>query len=86
MAHANEPLRFVVNRMVATGLTRFPVVKNGSDRELLGMIGLRDLLKAREVNVEEEHKKEHVLHLRMPRGLQRRRPEPAGGAGLQPCV
>lgn len=75
VAHANEPLRFVVNRMAATGLTRFPVVRNGSDRELLGMIGLRDLLKARELTMQEEHKKERVLHLRLPLGLQRRRAE-----------
>jgi chloride channel protein, CIC family len=75
VAHPNEPLRFVVNRMAATGLTRFPVVKNGSDRELLGMIGLRDLLKARELTVEEEHRKERVLRLRLPPGLQRRRAE-----------
>jgi chloride channel protein, CIC family len=73
VAYANEPLRFVVNRMAATGLTRFPVVKNGSERELLGMIGLRDLLKARELTVEEEHKKERVLRLRLPPSLQRRR-------------
>lgn len=73
VAYANEPLRFVVNRMAATGLTRFPVIKNGSERELLGMIGLRDLLKARELTVEEERRKERVLHLRLPPSLQRRR-------------
>jgi CBS domain-containing protein len=72
VAHANEPLRMVVNRMAATGLTHFPVVKNGSG-ELLGMIGLRDLLKARELTVEEEHRKERVLRLRLPASLQRRR-------------
>jgi chloride channel protein, CIC family len=73
VAYANEPLRFVVNRMAATGLTRFPVVKPGSERELLGMIGLRDLLKARELTVEEEHRKERVLRLRLPPSLQRHR-------------
>lgn len=73
VAYLNEPLRFVVNRMAATGITRFPVVKNGSEPELLGMIGLRDLLKARELTVEEEHKKERVLRLRLPPGLVRRR-------------
>jgi CBS domain-containing protein len=73
VAHTNEPLRLVVNRMAATGLTQFPVVKNGSERELLGMIGLRDLLKARELTVEEEHRKERVLRLRLPASLQRRR-------------
>jgi H+/Cl- antiporter ClcA len=73
MAHPHEPLRFVVNRMAATGCTRFPVVKNDSDRELLGMIGLHDLLKARELTVEEEHKRERVLRLRLPFTLGQRR-------------
>jgi H+/Cl- antiporter ClcA/CBS domain-containing protein len=72
VAHANEPLRFVVNRMAASELTHFPVVKNGSERELLGIIGLRDLLKARELTVEEEHRKERVLRLRLPASLRRR--------------
>ena len=73
VAYASEPLRFVVNRMAATGLTCFPVVTNGSERELLGVICLRDLLKARESNVEEEHRKERVLRLPLPPGLQWRR-------------
>ena len=77
VAYVNEPLRFVVNRMAATGITRFPVVKSGSDRELVGMIGLRDLLKARELTVEEEHRKERVLHLRLPPSLVRRRVQEA---------
>jgi chloride channel protein, CIC family len=68
----NEPLRLVVNRMAATSLTRFPVVKSNSERVLVGMISLQDLLKAREFSVEEEHKRERVLRLRMPPGLGRR--------------
>jgi H+/Cl- antiporter ClcA/predicted transcriptional regulator len=78
LAHPNEPLRFVVNRMAATGLTRFPVVKNGGSRELVGMIGLHDLLKARELTVEEEHKRERVLRLRLPPSLRWR-----GSAGSE---
>jgi CBS domain-containing protein len=74
LAHLHEPLRLVVNRMAATGLTRFPVVKDGSDRQLLGMIGLHDLLKARELVVEEEHKRERVLRLRFPSSLGWRNP------------
>jgi H+/Cl- antiporter ClcA/CBS domain-containing protein len=73
VAGPHEPLRFVVNRMAATGITRFPVVKSTSDRVLIGMIGLHDLLKAREFTIAEEHKRERVLKLRLPPGLGRRR-------------
>lgn len=73
VAGPHEPLRLVVNRMASTGLTRFPVVKSTSDRTLVGMIGLHDLLKAREFTIEEEHKRERVLRLRLPPGLGRRR-------------
>jgi CIC family chloride channel protein len=73
VAGPHEPLRLVVNRMAASGLTRFPVVKSNSDRTLIGMIGLADLLKAREFTIDEEHKRERVLNLRLPPGLGRRR-------------
>ncbi|HZD93775.1 MAG TPA: chloride channel protein [Candidatus Sulfotelmatobacter sp.] len=73
VACPNEPLRFVVNRMAATSLTRFPVVKSNSERILVGMISLQDLLKARELTVAEEHKRERVIRLRLPPGLGRRR-------------
>jgi chloride channel protein, CIC family len=73
VAGPHEPLRLVVNRMAASGLTRFPVVKSNSDRTLIGMIGLPDLLKAREFTIDEEHKRERVLNLRLPPGLGRRR-------------
>jgi CIC family chloride channel protein len=71
VAYPNEPLRLVVNRMAATAITRFPVVN--SERVLVGIISLQDLLKARELTVEEEHKRERVLRLRLPPGLGRRR-------------
>ena len=71
VAYPDEPLRFVVNRMAATGLMRFPVVQRGSEHELLGIIGLEDLLKARELTLEEEHKKERVLRLHLPLALRR---------------
>jgi chloride channel protein, CIC family len=73
VAGPHEPLRWVVNRMAATGLTRFPVVRSNTDRTLVGMIGLHDLLKAREFTIEEEHKRERVLKLRLPPGLGRKR-------------
>jgi CIC family chloride channel protein len=73
VAGPHEPLRFVVNRMASTGITRLPVVKSTAEPVLLGMIGLHDLLKAREFTIAEEHKRERVLKLRLPPGLGRRR-------------
>ncbi len=45
VAYPDEPLRMVVNRMAATGLTRFPVVQQNGGQELLGLIGLPTCLK-----------------------------------------
>jgi len=75
VAHPDEPLRLVVNRMAATGLTRFPVVKQDdkqqdNQRELVGLISLQDLLKARELSVATEHHRERVLRLRVPSSLR----------------
>jgi CBS domain-containing protein len=67
VAHPDESLRVVVHRMASTGITRFPVVERGSGR-LLGLLSLRDLLKARALNLEAEHRRERVepLHLFLP--------------------
>jgi len=73
VAYPDEPLRMVVNRMAATGLTRFPVVKENGGPELVGLIALPDLLKAREFSVLEEHHRERVLRLRLPPSLRWRR-------------
>lgn len=70
VAYTDEPLRFVVNRMATTTLTRFPVVKRGPEPELLGMVAIDDLLKARELSMEEEHRRERVLRLRIPASLR----------------
>jgi H+/Cl- antiporter ClcA len=79
VAFPDEPLRLIVNRMASTGLTRFPVVQpNG--KELLGLIALPDLLKARELSVQEEHHREQVLRLRVPPSLRWRR---FGASGLE---
>jgi len=75
VAYPDEPLRLVVNRMAATGLTRFPVVKENGGPELIGLIGLPDLLKAREFSVLEEQHRERVLRLRVPPSLRWRRTE-----------
>jgi CBS domain-containing protein len=77
-AYPDEPLRHIVNRMAATGLTRLPVVKRGPEQELLGVIGLQDLLKARELTLQEEHHRERVLRLHLPPALRRSRAETTG--------
>jgi CBS domain-containing protein len=69
VAYPDEPLRVVVYRMASTGLTRFPVVERGPDRQLVGMIGLFDLLQARVRNLEAERRRERVL--RVPRRRKR---------------
>lgn len=74
VAHPQEPLRMVVNRMAETGLTRFPVVKQDGTSELVGLVSLQDLLKAREISVATEHHRERVLRLRLPPSLRWRRP------------
>jgi H+/Cl- antiporter ClcA len=74
VAFPDEPLRMVVNRMAATGLTRFPVVTPNGNSRLVGLIGLQDLLKARELSVADEHHRERVLRLRVPPSLRWRLP------------
>lgn len=66
VAYPDEPLRVVVYRMAETGLTRFPVVERGEERQLVGMIGLRDLLSARTRNLAAERDRERVLRIRLP--------------------
>jgi CIC family chloride channel protein len=61
VAFPDEPLRVVVDRMAETGLTRFPVIERGSSGDVLGMISLQDLLKARVRNLEAERRRERVL-------------------------
>ena len=67
-AFPDEPLRMVMNRMAATGLTALPVVDRNNPRRLLGNITLRDMLKARVRHLEEEQRRERVLpiHLIVP--------------------
>ncbi len=73
VAYADEPLRAVVHRMAETGFTRFPVVERSTDRKLVGMISLADLLEGRRQNLEAERRRERVLSLRLafPRRLRR---------------
>src|SRR5262249_15058179 len=63
VAYPDEPLRSIAHRMAETGLTRFPVVERGSGdrRRLVGMISLKDLLKARLRNLEAERRRQRIL-------------------------
>jgi H+/Cl- antiporter ClcA/CBS domain-containing protein len=67
VAHPNEPLRVVVQRMAETGFTRLPVIESDGG-ELVGMISLHDLLMARVRNLNEERERERVLQVRLPFG------------------
>ena len=59
----DEPLRPVVERMAATGITRFPVVDRDDPGRLVGTISLNNLLSARVVHLENETRREQVLQL-----------------------
>jgi chloride channel protein, CIC family len=74
VAYPDESLRMVVYRMAETGLTRFPVVDRRG-RGLVGMIALTDLLKARALALDAEHRRERVLGSRIAMPF-RRRPSP----------
>lgn len=77
VAYADEPLRFAVYRMAEFGYTRFPVVDRAHPDQLLGILSLRDLLKARAHTLDEERRRERTLNLRLlfspPRSAE---PEP----------
>jgi CIC family chloride channel protein len=66
VAHPDEPLRVVVNRMAETGFTRLPVVERQDGRKLVGMVSLQDLLRARTRSLEEERHRERVLRIHLP--------------------
>ncbi len=77
VAFADEPLGVVVRRMAESGLTRFPVLDPQSERRLVGLISLNELLSARIQNLEDERARERVLRIRMPTG---RRTDPPAAA------
>src|SRR5215469_5582486 len=70
VAFADEPLRVVVHRMAESGLTRLPVLDPQTERRLVGMISLDDLLRARTQNLEEERARERMLRIRIPFGRE----------------
>jgi CBS domain-containing protein len=55
-----------MERMVETGLTRFPVVSREDPHRLSGIVSLSDLLRARRRTLAEERTRERVLRLRFP--------------------
>ncbi len=63
VAYPDEPLRATVYRMAESGYTRLPVVDREHPDQLLGMVSLQDLLKARVRNLDEERRRERVLKL-----------------------
>jgi CIC family chloride channel protein len=75
VAHPDETVRMVVYRMAETGLTRFPVVDR-SGHKLIGLIALTDLLKARALTLDAEHRRERVLGTRIAMPF---RPRPSRG-------
>jgi CBS-domain-containing membrane protein len=65
VAYPDEPLRATVYRMAESGHTRFPVVEREHPEQLLGVISLQDLLKARVRNLDEERHRQRVLNMRL---------------------
>jgi chloride channel protein, CIC family len=63
VAQADEPLRAAVHRMAETGLTRMPVVDRSEPPKLVGLVTLKEALKARLRHLEEEGRRERVLPL-----------------------
>jgi len=85
VAYPDETLRTVVQRMAETGFTRFPVVERGTDRKLVGMISLTDLLEGRRQNLDAERRRERVLSLRLAfprrmRGAEKEKEKEVGAA------
>jgi CIC family chloride channel protein len=90
VAHPDEVLRDVADRMAGLGLGVLPVVNRGDHQQLDGLVTQFDLLGAREKLLEEERHAERALVLRRVRssGPQARSDEPdhSGGPGADPTV
>lgn len=65
VAYTAEPLRVVANRMAETGLTSFPVVERDNPGVVVGMLGLPDLLRARERQLSEERLRQRWIRIRL---------------------
>jgi chloride channel protein, CIC family len=91
VAHANEPLRAAIHRMAETGCTRLPVVDGAEPPHLIGLVTLKEALKARMRHLEEERRRETVLPLsvvipfaRFGRRATPRPPDDAEGKTTEP--
>jgi H+/Cl- antiporter ClcA/CBS domain-containing protein len=65
VAYPDEPLRVIAERMAESRITSLPVVERGNRRQLLGVVSLADLLKARARSIEHERVRERSLRLRL---------------------
>jgi CBS domain containing-hemolysin-like protein len=63
--------------MAETGFTSFPVVERGAPGHLLGMVGLPDLLRARERQLADERHRQRWLRIRLFQGEQGNQPQTA---------
>ncbi|MGN6484696.1 MAG: CBS domain-containing protein, partial [Thermomicrobiales bacterium] len=70
LAYPAETLRGVAARMAETGLTTFPVVERARPTHVLGIIGLPDLLRARERQLADDRKRERWLRIRLLPGSE----------------
>jgi CBS domain-containing protein len=61
VARADEPVRAAIHRMAEMGITRLPVVDRSDPPMLVGLITLKEALKARARHLEEERRRERVL-------------------------
>jgi CIC family chloride channel protein len=66
VAYPDEPLRVVANRIAESGRTCLPVVERGDAQKVLGVVALKDLMKARARGLMEERHRERVLRIRLP--------------------
>jgi len=61
VARADEPVRAAIHRMAELGVTRMPVLDRSEPPALVGLITLKEALKARARHLEEERRRERVL-------------------------
>jgi CBS domain-containing protein len=61
VARADEPVRAAIHRMAELGITRMPVLDRSEPPALVGLITLKEALKARARHLEEERRRERVL-------------------------
>ncbi|HEY7373182.1 MAG TPA: chloride channel protein [Polyangia bacterium] len=61
VARVDEPVRAAIHRMAEMGIARLPVLDRSEPPALVGLITLREALKARARHLEEERRRERVL-------------------------